>query len=235
MNTSSHRDAPSAHAVTIRRGFLRPPAADVARLAATPTGYVVDARGRRGALHPGIRPLLEAPRFAGTALPVATVARDNLVPYAALREAEPGDVLVIRTGDHDGAAVIGDLLAGMARNCGIVAIVTDGRVRDIEGLEAVGLPCFARGLTPNSPEKNGPGTIGLPVSVGGEVIDAGDVVVGDRDGVVVVPRAEVDAVLAALDGIRAKEAAVEQAIAGGAKWPGWLEATLETKGVRIVE
>ena len=68
------------------------------------------------------------------------------------------------------------------------AIVTDGWARDIEGIEAVGIPVFARGLTPNSPEKNGPGEIGLPVSVGGEVIEAGDAIVGDRDGVVAVSR-----------------------------------------------
>lgn len=221
--------------ITIRRNFPRPSADAVGRLASAPSGYVVDARGRRGALDPGIRPLLDAPRFAGPALPVWTVARDNLVPYAALAEAVPGDVLVIRTGDYDGAAVVGDLFVGMAKNAGVAAIVTDGWVRDIEGIEAVGIPVYARGLTPNSPEKNGPGTIGLPVSVGGEVVDAGDVVVGDRDGVVVVPRAEADAVAAAVAGIRAKEVGVEEAIAAGAKWPGWLEAALEAKGVRIVE
>ncbi len=221
--------------VTIRRHFERPSPDAIARLAEAPTGYVVDARGRRGALYPGIRPMLAAPRFAGAALTVSTVARDNLVPYAALREAEPGDVLVIATGDFQRAAVIGDLFVGMARNCGIAAIVTDGWVRDIEGIEAVGIPVFARGLTPNSPEKNGPGEIGLPWSVGGEVIEAGDAIVGDRDGIAVVPHARVDAVLAGLDAIRAKEADVERAIAGGARWPGWLDSALDGAGVRVLD
>lgn len=222
-------------ALTVRRDFERPAAEAIARLADTPTGYVVDAQGRRGALDPGIRPLLSAPRFAGPALTVATVARDNLVPYAALREARPGDVLVIATGDHPGAAVIGDLFVGMAKNCGIAGVVTDGYVRDIEGLEAVGLPVFARGLTPNSPEKNGPGSIGLPIAIGGAVVAAGDVVVADRDGVVVLPRGAVDAALAAIATIRAKEAAVEQAIADGARHPDWLDAVLADKGVHLVE
>lgn len=221
-------------AVAVRR-FDRPDAASVARLRDTPTGCLVDAMGRRGALDPGIRPLTDTPRFAGPALTVSTVPRDNLVPYAALREARPGDVLVIVTGDFAGAAVIGDLFIGMARNCGIAGIVTDGRVRDIEGVRAVGLPVFARGLTPNSPEKHGPGEIGFPVSVGGEIIEAGDVVAGDRDGVVRVPAARIDAVLDALGDIRAKEAAVEQAIAAGARWPDWLEGVLAEKGIRYVE
>lgn len=225
----------STTAVTIRRDFPRPDPRATARLQDTPTGYIVDAQGRRGAVDPGIQPLLDAPRFAGPALTVSTVARDNLVPYTALREAHPGDVLVIATGNYAGAAVIGDLFIGMANNCGIAAVVTDGWVRDIEGIEAVGIPVYARGLTPNSPEKNGPGEIGLPISLGGESIDAGDVVVGDRDGVVVVPRGRVDEVLAQLDGIFAKEARVEQAIADGAKWPDWLDTALDAKGVRIVK
>ncbi len=220
--------------VTIRRGFPRPDPEAIARLGEAPTGYVVDANGRRGAVHPTIRPLLDASRFAGAALTVSTVARDNLVPYAALREAEPGDVLIIATGEADGAAVIGDLFVGMARNCGIAGIVTDGWVRDVEGIEAVGIPLFAQGLTPNSPEKNGPGEIGLPVSVGGVVVEAGDAVVGDRDGVVVVPAARVERVLGALEAIRAKEAVVEEAIAGGARWPDWLDDALDAQGVEIV-
>ena len=79
--------------------------------------------------------------------------------------AQPGDVLVLRTGDHLEAAVIGDNFAAIAKNLGIAAIVTDGLVRDLEGLEQVGLPVFCRGLTPNSPFKNGPCEVGTPLSL----------------------------------------------------------------------
>ena len=87
-----------------------------------------------------------------------------------------------------GAAVTGDLLMYVARNRGAAGFVTDGLVRDLDDLETVGLPTFAMGVTPNSPQRRGPGSVGLPIVCGGVAIASGDMVVGDRDGVVVVPR-----------------------------------------------
>jgi 4-hydroxy-4-methyl-2-oxoglutarate aldolase len=200
-----------------------------------PSGWVVDARGRRGALDHRIRPLLAGTPFVGSALTVSTVARDNLVPYAALQEAQPGDVLMIATGDYERAAVVGDLLVGMAKNCGIVAVITDGLVRDIAGLEDVGIPVYARGLTPNSPEKHGPGEIGLPIALGGEAINAGDLIVGDRDGIVVIPYADIDRVADGLAAVTAKEQKMEAAVRDGLKYPEWLEQTLQQKGVRYLD
>jgi len=220
--------------LTIRKEFARPAAELVNGLRDVPTGWLVDAQGRRGALDFGIRPLLAAPRVIGAALTVLSAPRDNLAPYAALAYARPGDVLVIATGDYTGASVVGDILAGMARNAGIVAIVTDGLVRDIEGLREVGLPVFARGLSPNSPQKNGPGTVGLRISLGAEVVDAGDIVVGDEDGVVIVPQARAEAVLAGLEAIRAKEAQMDSAVRQGARAPGWLAGVLEGDDVHFV-
>ena len=221
-------------AVTIRRDIVRPSRETLDRFRNMPTGWVVDALGRRGAIDHRIRPLFDAGHFVGPALTVATVARDNLVPYVAIREAKAGDVLVITTGDYEGAAVIGDLLVGMARNSGVVAVITDGLARDIAGIREVGIPVYARGLTPNSPEKYGPGEIGLPIALGGETISAGDIIVGDQDGVVVVPQSRVDGVLANLPAIVEKENAMEKAVAEGLAGPTWLDAALEEKGVRIV-
>ena len=101
---------------------------------------------------------------------------------------QPGDVLVISTGDWVGSAVIGDLIVGMFGNAGVAGVVTDGAVRDIVGLEDVGVPIYARALTPNSPQKNGPGEVGLSVSIGGVTVNTGDLIVADRDGVVCLPR-----------------------------------------------
>jgi 4-hydroxy-4-methyl-2-oxoglutarate aldolase len=108
-------------------------------------------------------------------------------------------------------------------------------VRDIEGLEAVGLPVYARGLTPSSPFKNGPGKIGFPVSIGNVVIESGDVLVGDRNGVVVVPRATIPDVLKALEGVKAKEKEMDAVVAGGATQPGWLPDYLQKNPIRFVE
>src|SRR5690606_7710360 len=148
--------------------------------------------------------------------------RDNLAPWAALRLAKPGDVMVIATGGHMEASVCGDLLIGMARNAGILAIVTDGVVRDISGCDAVGIPVFAAGVNPNSPQKNGPGSVGLPVGVGGVSVSSGDIICGDEDGVVVVPAAAIGRAREALEAVRAKEASMEQAVADGATAPSWL-------------
>ena len=119
--------------LTIRREFPRPSAGDISAFEKAPTGWVVDAQGRRGALPHWIRPLSQT-SFVGTALTVRTRPVDNLAPYAALKFAKPGDVLVVAVDGSETASVIGDILLGMAKNAGIVAAVTDGVVRDIEGI-----------------------------------------------------------------------------------------------------
>jgi 4-hydroxy-4-methyl-2-oxoglutarate aldolase len=222
-------------ALTIRRDFPRPDPTHVAGLVGVPTGFVADAQGRQGALDWRIRPLTRAQAFAGVALTVRTRSRDNLAPWAAIGFARPGDVLVIETGDYTGASTAGDLVLGMARNRGVVALVTDGLVRDIAGLDEVGLPVFARGLSPNSPFKDGPGEIGLSVSIGGSTVTSGDMVVGDANGVVVVPRERAGEVVAALAAVRAKEAKMDALVASGATAPPWLEETMKRLNVRWVD
>lgn len=222
-------------ALTVRRNFPRPAENLVKQLSEAPTGWVVDANGRRGALDYRIRPLTHEKRFCGVALPVWTRARDNLAPYAAIQYAQPGDVMVISTDDYEPASVVGDILVGMAKNQGVVAFVTDGVVRDIDGLNAVGLPVFARGLSPNSPFKDGPGTIGLPISLAGVAVNAGDVVLGDQDGVVVVAREALESVVAALAEIKAKEEKMEKLVAGGAKLPPGLAEIIAEKGVKYLD
>jgi len=219
----------------IRRDFPRPSAEALASFRNAPTGWVVDAQGRRGALPHWIRPLSKAVRFVGTALTVRTRPVDNLAPYAALKFAKPGDVLVVAVDGSDTASVVGDILLGMARNAGIVACVTDGVVRDIDGINQVGLPTFARGLSPNSPFKDGPGEVGFPVQLGGVAINPGDLLVGDIDGVVMVPREDIAVVGAELSQIAEKERAMEAAVAGGAKYPAWLDGVLSGDRVRFVD
>lgn len=223
-----------APALTIRRDWPRPSEAELAPFRDAPTGWVADAQGRRGALDHRIRPLTRAARLLGAALPVWSRGRDNLAPYAALRFARPGDVLLVATEDCE-ASVAGDILLGMARNGGIAGLVTDGLVRDIPGLDGVGIPVFARGVSPNSPQKDGPGTIGLPIVLGGVIVGPGDLVVADGDGVVVVPRASVASVGAELAAVAAKEAEMDAAVRRGAREPAWLEARLARPDVRFVE
>ncbi len=219
----------------IRRNFARPPENLVSRLRDAPTGWVVDANGRRGAMNYRVRPLTRAMRFCGVALTVQSRPRDNLAPYAAIQYAQPGDVMVVATDAYEEASVAGDVLLGMAKNQGVCALVTDGLVRDIDGLNAVGIPVFARGLSPNSPHKDGPGKIGTPVYVGGVMINAGDVVIGDQDGVVVIAREALQSVLDALDDVRSKEAKMEAMVAQGATLPPGLDQLIAEKGVVFLD
>lgn len=222
-------------ALMVRRNFPRPSESLVNRLRESPTGWVVDANGRRGALDYRVRPLTRAMRFCGVALTVQSRPRDNLAPYAAIQYAKPGDVLVVATDSYEEASVAGDILLGMAKNKGICALVTDGLVRDIDGLNAVGIPVFARGLSPNSPHKDGPGKIGQPIYVGGVLVNAGDVVIGDQDGLVVVAREALESVLDALAGVKAKEAKMEELVAKGATLPQGFEQLLADKGVQYLD
>jgi 4-hydroxy-4-methyl-2-oxoglutarate aldolase len=220
--------------LTVRRNFARPPASVLDAFRTSGTGWVVDANGRRGALDFRIRPLTKAARFAGVALTVRNRARDNLAPYAAIAAARPGDVLVIAD-NYLEASVAGDVLLGMARNAGIVALVTDGLVRDIDGLNAVGIPVFARGLSPNSPHKDGPGEIGGAVSIGGVIVQSGDVVVGDENGVVVVARTAAQDVASTIKEIASKEASMDQWVKDGRTTPPWLEPMLQGPTVQYVD
>ena len=222
-------------ALTVRRHFPRPDAVLVDAFRTAATGWVADANGRRGALSWRIRPLTRAVRFCGVALTVRTRARDNLAPYAAIGFAKPGDVLVVAADGYEESSVAGDILLGMARNAGVVALVTDGMARDVEGLNEVGIPVFARGLTPNAPHRDGPGTIGEPITLGGAIVHPGDIVVGDENGVVVVAREAAAAVAQGLADVAAKEAKMDAWVRDGVSVPPWMEETLAKAGVRFLD
>ena len=209
----------------------RPDAAVVEAFRGAPTSFVVDALGGVGALDWRIKPLVGA-SLVGVALTCDCGPNDNLALCAAVAQCQPGDVLIAATGGFFGAAVVGDLLLGIARNRGAAGFVTDGLVRDLTDLEAVALPVYAIGLTPNSPGRRGPGTVGVPIVCGGGVIASGDIVVGDRDGIVIVPRARIAETLAALERVRAAEAAMLERVRGGLGDVAFVADLLNSKRVR---
>ena len=220
--------------LTIRRNFPRPSAQDVAAFANVPTGYAVDAMNGRGALDYRIKPLAPATSvLVGVAVTCHCGPADNLALFGALAVAQAGDILVAATDGFTAAAVTGDLVLGMAKNRGIRGMVTDGLARDLAGILGVGLPLYCAGITPNSPVRNGPGTVGQPVIVGGVAVSSGDIVIGDNDGIVIVPRAEIAGVLNKLADVRAAEAALEAKVKAGLEVPDFVEAIL--KSDRVVE
>ena len=221
--------------LTIRRVFPRPTAEEVAALAGVPTGHAVDARGGRGALDYRIKPLVPlASVMVGVAITCHCGPGDNLGLFAALAEAKPGDILVAATDACMATSIAGDLLMGMARNRGIKGLVTDGLVRDLAGIVAVGLPVYSAGLTPDSPARNGPGTVGLPIVLGGVAINAGDILVGDNDGVVVIPRSEAQTVIKGLADVRATETALETKVKGGLEIPDFIRTLLQSDRINEV-
>ncbi len=201
--------------LVIKARFSRLTAAQLAPFQGRSTSFVVDAMNGRGALEHVIKPLDPQSRFVGSALTARAGARDNLAALAALDLIQPGDVLVIATQGFTGTATLGDNMARMAQMRGAVALVTDGMVRDAAEIIELGIPCFCRGITPNSAFPSGPGEVGLPLALGEVVVDAGDLVVGDADGVVVVPRAELAAVTARLAQVAAKEVEMHAKVAAG--------------------
>lgn len=210
--------------VTVRRNTPRPTPEQVAAIAGAPTGFVVDALGGRGALGPAVKPVIpEQADFCGVAVTCHCGPADNLALLAALPLLQAGDVVVAASDGYVGTAVVGDLLLQMMKNRGAAAMVTDGAVRDTPGIRGVGLPCFATAVTPDSPAKNGPGTINERIVLAGGTVAPGDIVVGDVDGVVIVPFERIDAVIARLDDVRAAEAEMLAKVEGGLGVPGYIE------------
>lgn len=203
--------------LVIRKSFDRPPAAKLAQLRDAQTSHVADAMDGRGALDHRIKPMdPDNAVFAGPALTAFAYPADIVGVYGALAEAEPGDVIIVANDGYAATAVIGDLVAGMMKNKGVAAFVTDGLARDRAGIVAAGLPLFAAGIMPASPAANGPGVVGAPVTLGGQHVRPGDIIVGDADGVVVVPLDQAEAVLERLAAVRAAEAkAVAHVESGG--------------------
>lgn len=216
----------STLALTIRRKIERPPAALLAQFQGVPTCFIADALAGRGSLHHSVKPLDPSMRFCGAAVTAYCGPMDLLAAMAILDFVSPGDVVMIACGGNDNAAVIGDLWAFSAKRLGVAGIVCDGLVRDLAGLMAAEIPVFARGLCPNSGYRNGPGEINLGVVCGGVYVGPGDIVIGDRDGVVVVPLARAQSVLEQLVAVSQKEDNAQAKLQRGEVLSFWDETSL---------
>lgn len=207
--------------VRIREDFPRPTAAQIAAFDAVPTGFVCDAMEGQGALASSIRHLASfgaralPDRAVGPALVAENGPAEILATMAALHIAQPGDIIVAAVHGHRNCSAAGDQFSGMMKNKGVAGFVTDGEMRDYDGICDVGLPAWCTGLSPNSPYSNGPARAGFGAVVGGRAIESGDLVVADVNGVVVVPFAEIDNVIARLDDVAAQERALEEKVAAG--------------------
>lgn len=216
-----------------RRNTRGPAPELVHRFGAFGAADVSDMMNRLYTMNPAIKPVTPRElRLLGRACTVKVFPGDNLMVHKSLDLANPGDVLVIDASSSMMTAVVGDLVSTKARHRGIAGIVVDGLVRDLDGILALGdFPVFARGTTPLGPLHRGPGEVNYPVSVGGIVVNPGDVVVGDADGVVVVPQGSAASVLDRLDARAAGAAEYQNAVARGDFSNAWVDAMLDGNGL----
>jgi 4-hydroxy-4-methyl-2-oxoglutarate aldolase len=144
-------------------------------------------------------------------------------------------VIVIACDGFDGVGVVGDRFAGMARNKGLAGVVVDGLVRDRPGIRAAGVPHYARGTNASSAFALGPGEVGLPIAIGGVVIESGDVLIGDVEGVIVVPQRTIMEVLSSLEEVKKAEVRLDREVADGARGFGWVADLMKTDRVRYLD
>jgi regulator of RNase E activity RraA len=186
-------NAPGANAALmipgrVRMAVERPDPDVLAALARFPSGLISDCQNRMGAMDGRIRPLLPGRSFYGSAITVEEVEGGNLMSHAALELAQPGDVLVIDAKGITTRAWWGAVQTLAAERLGLAAVVVNGVVRDRADIATRSLAIYALGTSPGGPLKGWGGNVNLPIACGGVAVCPGDVVVGDDDGVVVVPR-----------------------------------------------
>jgi regulator of RNase E activity RraA len=180
----------------IRRNFARPSRELVQSFAQFATANLSDVMGKENTLDYRVKAIhTPAPRLLGPALTVKARPGDNMMSMKAIALAKPGDIIVIAGGFDTNYSLWGGIMSLMAVQHGVAGVVTDGLVRDLEQIRQAGLPVYSAGLTPVGPSKDGKGQIGVPVVCGGVLVQPGDIIYGDGDGVVVIPQAEAPAVL----------------------------------------
>jgi len=217
----------------IRADVERPDVDVIAGLGTFETPAISDLMNRLFTMSPAIRPMTDpALRILGPACTVKVFPGDNLMVHKSLDLARPGDVIVVDASSSSLTAVLGDLVSTKARHRGVAGFVVDGLIRDLPAIRALGnFPVFARGVTPIGPLHRGPGEVNYPVSAGGIVVQPGDIIVGDLNGVVVVPKATAAGLLERLRARAAADADYQAAVVRGEFSNGWVDAVLQDAGL----
>jgi len=189
----------------VNEEIVRPDPAVVEQFKRHDVAKIGDAMAAHGIMHHEIKPICPGMKVVGPAVTVLTRPGDALFIQKVADVAQAGDVIVVDAGGCKDAAVIGERISYYMLSRGIRGIVVDGAVRDKAGILEIGFPTFARAVTPRIYGTLGPGAINVPIQCGGVCVNPGDLVVGDDDGVVVVPRGDVKRVLELSDGHLAGE------------------------------
>ena len=211
----------------IRCNDSRPPKDIIDGFSEFPTPDVSDIMNRLYTMTREIKNLTSPDlTILGPACTVRVFPGDNLMVHKSLDIARPGDVIVVDAGGSPMNAVLGDLVSTKARHRGIKGFVVDGLVRDIEGILELKMPVYARGVTPIGPLHRGPGEVNYPIQCGGIVVHPGDIVMGDQNGVVIVPQEVAESVLLQLKNRKEGEAAYLEAVKRGEFSNEWVDKML---------
>lgn len=219
----------------IKNGIQRAAPELLERFRSYGTPDVSDLLNRLYAMDGAIRNLVNDDVVVGPAITVKLYPGDNLMLHKSLDVAHPGDVLVVDTSMNGTTAVIGDLVTQKAKHRGIAGVIVDGLVRDLPALRQVGLPVFARGVTPKGPLHRGPGELGYPVSCGGVVVNPGDIIVADENGIVVVRCDFAEELINRLDAQRVSQKAYLDDVKKGVFSNAWVDRMLEQAACRQSE
>lgn len=205
----------------------------VAKFRELPVANVSDSMSRMSAAGSRLRPMHGGGVLAGPAITVKSRPGDNLMLHKALDLAQPGDIVICDAGGDLSNSLIGELMISHAIKRGLGGVVINGAIRDAAGIRAGSFPVFAAGVSHRGPYKDGPGEINVPIAIDGMVIEPGDLILGDDDGVVCVPYAQVAAVLAATEAKQAAEVKQMADIKAGRSDRSWIDATLKRLGCEI--
>ena len=219
------------------RHIERAPQATIDQLGSQGVATVHEAMGRSGLLEPEIRPIYSGASIAGSAVTILSQPGDNWMLHVAMELCQPGDVLIVGCTVRNTDGMFGELLATAAMTHGVVGLVTDTGVRDVADLEQMRFPVWSRAISARGTVNNTLGSVNIPMVCAGQLVNPGDVVVADDDGVVVVPRKTADAVAAAGQKRLDKEAITRRALASGQLGIDYygMRSRLEEAGLRYVE
>lgn len=219
----------------VKKSFTRPDPELVKQFAGVPVANIGDNMNRVCCMNARVRPMNAAP-LLGCAFTVKVRAGDNLLFHKAIDMAQPGDIIVIDAQNEQSYAIFGELMVMWLRRRGITGAIVDGCIRDYDAISQMKeISVYATGITPNGPLKEGGGEINFPVMCGGLVVNPGDIIVGDMDGIVVINPADAADVLKKAQAQNAKEAQTMKDIESLTWDRAWVDKTLVAKGCEFID
>ena len=214
-----------------------PPAGIAKQFRTIPVSNIGDSVNRLGMMNQNLRLFSKLPpnaNMAGVAITVTAREGDNLMMHKALNMAQKGDIIVVANGGCN-RSLMGEIMVAYAGTKGVAGILIDGPIRDVTTIAEMDVPVYATGVTPRGPYKAGPGEINVPVSCCGVAVNPGDIVVGDPDGVIVVPAADAETILRLAQEFQKKDSAKYEAAKSGKADRSWVDKELANLGCEIID